>query len=203
MKNKDKVIIDKIPPLPPINKPQDLNLTDPYQVLNLNTLPFISQFKVLAFQGSANGSVLTNMFSDTEVSGKRVVIKSLKIVPYYNNGFGNNVNFFLRDKIAGVDYSEIINANDLLSQNFIYEGFNSGRIELKINGVNCIFPTPTVNSNSYTSLKDFDNMFFYFPEKISTITLLTEFVYKTDISENIQFDFDNMLVKVFLEVYLL
>ena len=97
--------------------------------LDLFNLPLKSQYKMLLFSGRADGTDLVPGFDFQIINNKKVVIKSIKIVPYY---FGIGVDISLDDG-AGTVINENTYANQRINR--LFDDFVSGtRIRFFING---------------------------------------------------------------------
>jgi hypothetical protein len=82
--------------------------------LDLFNLPLKSQYKMLLFSGRADGTDLVPGFDFQIINNKKVVIKSIKIVPYY---FGIGVDISLDDG-AGTVINENTYANQRINRLF-------------------------------------------------------------------------------------
>lgn len=164
--------------------------------LDINTLPFVSEFKILSFIGTTNFTDLTPQFDINEISGNRIVIKSIKFIKYSNE----NLNL-LNSNVGTLDTLNLTlnGLGILLPTEFFNEVYRlSSRIELTINDRNIIFRNNT--NEGYGLSKDYDNIFAYFPEKIQKINFKINCQMCIDVVNNTNANFP---IKVILECYLL
>lgn len=166
------------------------------QALNLFTLPLISQFKYYQFSGRADNTNLFANFNLADIRNRYLIIKAIKIVPYYEVA---SIDLYM-----GVD-SETIPA--LARINRVFDVYDFGSLlTVEINGVaQPIFPSevlnigPNVGGNIPLDL-DIDNIYYKYPEKISTFNIRLD----SQIFSNIETGaVDQPLVKVFFQVYVL
>jgi hypothetical protein len=125
-------------------------------------LPLKSQYKLFMWYGQANGANLTPAFQPVDIQSRIVVIKAIKIVPYYN---AEAADFFVSD---GVDFwTETIPLLTRMDRVFdLYS--TSAQIRIIINGA--AVPVFTYD-NTLVGLPldlDLDNIFYKFPEKIQS-----------------------------------
>lgn len=133
------------------------------QALDLFTLPLISQFRYFQFNGLADGTPLVPNFQAADVLGKTIVIKSVRIVPYYVAGGVVNQDFYVTD--GATINQELIGGNCRINR--LFDVFSYGcLLEVIINGSALpIFPNsvpivpPFVGGNSTLDL-DVDNIFY-------------------------------------------
>lgn len=165
--------------------------------LDINTLPFVSEFKILSFKGLTNFTDLTPQFNINEISGNRIVIKSIKFIRYSNENFN-----FLNWYKGNLDSFNLLLANVgsiLLPTEFCNEIFNtSSQIEFSINDRNIIFKNNT--NEGYGLSKDYNNIFAYFPEKIQKINFKINSQMCIDVTTATM---DIFPIKVIIECYLL
>jgi hypothetical protein len=135
--------------------------------LDLLTLPFKSTYRVLSFEGLANGVFLTPGFSIDDIRGKTMVIKSFKIIPYYANAA---VDMYVTDGITVNQETIPINARI----DRLFDRTTSGTfIVLQINGS----PLNLFNAKFPLDL-DLQNIYFKYPEKIQELSLqITGIIY--------------------------
>jgi hypothetical protein len=172
--------------------------------IDLITLPLISQFRIFQFSGLANDAILTPNFLPADLNGRYIVIKAVKIVPYYDAAA---VDFFVDDG-AGTVNAETIPANTRINR--IFDVYDYGcQLTLEINGGRVpMFPNevpiaaPAADGNVPLDL-DIDNIFYKYPEKLEGINPLNirlDAQIVNDINNDIV-DVPN--VKIFLQCYLI
>ena len=165
------------------------NLDDEITLFNL---PLKSQFKVLVFTGRADGADLTPRFNIADIESRTIVVKSIKIVPYY---FGIGVDISLDDG-AGTVINEATFANQRINR--LFDDFVAGTtIRFQINGStidffpgNLCFPLDLW----------IDNIMFKFPAKIQTLNFQ---VLSSVINDLTTGALVNPNVKVMIECYLI
>ena len=145
--------------------------------LDIFTLPLISQFKYLQFNGRADNVNLIPNFNFSEIQGKYIIIKGIKIVPYYEDA---SIDMYL-----GVA-TETIPGNCRINR--VFDAFAFGtNLTIFINEVAArIFPQytaivpPFVGGNVPLDLDD-DNIFYKYPEKISSLDIAVDSLIFNDI----------------------
>jgi len=159
-------------------------------VLDLISLPLISQYRVLVFFGRADGSDLTPSFSIDTLTENYFVLKSLKLIPYAD---ADIIDFYVSD--GTTDNEETIVARQRLTR--VVDDFLVGaQIDFKING------TPvglfdTLPDAGYPMDLELDNIFYLYPEKLETLTLnITGIVYSLNVNTT-----SNPFIKVVVECY--
>jgi len=143
--------------------------------IDLLTLPLKSEYKVLVFKGAANGGDLTPFFNLDIITGRRMVIKSIRLIPYTS---GDYVDFYTNDG-AGTILTETIQAN--LRINRLFDDFVFGAsIYFRINQN----PLPMFVNNVLAYPLDLwiDNVFYLFPEKVQEIVVRVNGRVEQDIS---------------------
>lgn len=166
------------------------------QALNLFTLPLISQFKYYQFSGRADNTNLLPNFNIADIRNRYLIIKAIKIVPYYEAA---SIDLYL-----GAE-AETIPANCRINR--IFDVYDFGcQLTVIINGVaQPIFPNevlivPPFGDGNIPLDLDIDNIFYKYPEKISTFNIRLDAQIFSDIQG---VAIDQPLVKVFLQVYVL
>jgi hypothetical protein len=156
--------------------------------LDLLSLPFKSSYRVLSWTGASDGVALTPNFAIADIEGKFMIIKSLKVIPYYQDA---SVDLFVTDGVT-------VNAETIPAAARIERLFDTDAgtvIVFRINGspvnlFNAIFPLDV----------DLQNIYYKYPEKVQTLDLNITGL----IVENIQTGVtDNADIIVNMEVYLL
>ena len=164
-------------------------------------LPFISKFKVFQFSGLADNNNLTPNFNLVDIQGRYLVIKAIKIVPYYVSVA--NIDLVLSD---GVNINtEVIPGN--LRINRLFDVYDYGvQLSVFINGSRIdMFPTevpivpPAADGNVPMDL-DLDNIYYKFPEKISSFDIAIDGQVCDDLEAG---HFIAPNVKVFIQCYLI
>jgi len=164
------------------------------------SLPLISQFRVFQFSGRADNSLLTPNFNLVDIQGRILVIKGIKIVPYYEDA---SVDLFLSDGVT--DNAETIPANCRVNR--IFDVYDYGcQLSVFLNGTRlAMFPTevfiiPPAGDGNVPIDLDIDNIFYKYPEKIQTFDMSLDAQIFEDILNN---TVDNPLVKIFVQCYLI
>lgn len=143
-----------------IKKYIDEKFDENSKVLNLLTLPLVSQYRVYVFAGTTNLSTLDLMFDLNEVRGRYIVIKSIKI-DYYRDPGGS--------AIADIAFSDGTN-EDLATSVRINRVFDlsdtSMDIKMKINGTDCGIFGNNVSNVSYPADLFLDNIYFKYNSKV-------------------------------------
>jgi hypothetical protein len=162
---------------------------DKAEELDLISLPFKSTYRVLSWQGASDGTVLTPDFNIIDIEGKFIVIKSFKIIPYYQDA---SVDLFVSDGVT--DNEETIPATARIDR--VFDIFGSGtNIVMLINGgqvnlFNAVFPLDL----------DLQNIYYKYPEKVQTLQLQITALIFENINTSVT---DNANLKVNMEVYLI
>ena len=128
--------------------------------LDLLSLPFKSTYRVLSWEGVTNGVLLTPNFSMDDIVGRILIIKSFKIVPYYSAA---GIDMYVTDGIT--TNSETVPNNARVDR--LFDRFNSGTtIRMSINGS----PLSLFNAKFPLDV-DLQNIYYKYPEKISSIVM--------------------------------
>lgn len=160
--------------------------------LSIFSLPLISQYKVFSFHGRADGTDLTLGFNIEDIVGRILVLKSLKIYPYY---FGTGNDIWLFD---GVTNSVEATYNNQRINKITDDLVAGTKIDLFINGGLCnIFLNTGIKLPLDISL---DNIFYKHPEKIASISMRVTSSVINDLTTGALV---NPNVKVVVECYLL
>lgn len=170
---------------------------------DLFSLPLKSQFRYFQFSGISDGSLLAPNFNQADIRGRSLVIKSIKIIPYYSANAASFQDFYLTD---GVTTNE-----ELLPQrcrvNRIFDQYTLGCfLSILINGSRLqMFPEGVplgVNDaagNCSIDL-DLDNIFFKYNAKIDSFNVSLDAQIFIDLVNGVT---DNPFVKVFVGCYLI
>jgi len=167
---------------PDVSKSEDAQL-------DLLTLPFKSTYRVLSWQGAASGVLLTPDFTLVDIQGKFLIIKSVKLIPYYSAAA---VDMYVND--GATTNAETVPVNARIDR--LFDVYGGGTIiNMRINGgpvnlFNAIFPLDA----------DLQNIYFKYPEKIQDLTLQVTGLVYTDIEAATT---QNPNLKVNMEVYLI
>jgi len=137
--------------------------------LSIFSVALQSTYKLLSFEGLADGSVMTPQFDLNEIQGKTLIIKSIRLIPYAPAG-GAITDISLDDGAS--TFVETLGGNIRLDR--ITDYFTEGTaIRLLLNGSPCtIFSTVFTNTTGqYIPDLWEDNIFYKFPTKLQTIEL--------------------------------
>ena len=157
--------------------------------LDLLSLPFKSTYRVLSWQGAADGTLLTPDFNLVDIIGKLLVIKSIKLIPYYSAAA---VDMYVND--GATTNAETVPINARIDR--LFDVFGQGTLlNLRINGgpvnlFNAVFPLDV----------DLQNIYFKYPEKIQDLTLQVTALVIMDLEAATT---QNPNIKVNMEVYLI
>lgn len=170
--------------------------------LDLFTLPLISQFRLFQFSGRADNSLLTPNFNLVDIIGKTLVLKAIKIVPYYEAA---SIDFFIND--GATTSSETIAANCRINRIFDVYDFgcqltvfiNGSRVPLFPNEV--VIVPPAGDGNVPLDL-DIDNIYYKHNAKLTSFDIsLDAQMFQSII--NTAPVIDQPLVKIFVQCYLI
>jgi hypothetical protein len=169
------------------------------KVLDIFSLPLISQFRFFQFSGRADNTNLTPNFAPVDIQGRYIVIKAIKIVPYYEAAA---VDLFLTDGVT-------INSETIPAQsrvNRIFDVYDFGcQLTLLINGSPVeLFPSevvivPPAGDGNVPLDLDLDNIFYKFPAKLTSLDMRLDAQMFNNIQASVV---DQPLVKIFLQCYL-
>lgn len=172
------------------------------KALDLVTLPLNSQFKFLQFSGLADGTNLVQNFPPDLLPGRVIVIKAIKVLPYYS---ADSIDFSITDGVT--TNSETVRVDSRVNRVFD-EAYKSNRFFLDINGRAVdLFPVftpgailPPVELGNIPMDLDVDNIFYKFPEKITSLQIRLN----GRISSNVTTGADQTpFVKVWMQCYLI
>lgn len=167
-------------------------------VFDLFALPMQSQFRVLQFDGFATGVPLTPNFNINEIRGRTIVIKGIKVQPFYSDAV--NVDISLTDGVT--TNNETIPVNYSIERVFEFYG-GATWLNILINGqtIPIFQPFDGVTNNGNASLTtDLDNIFYKYPAKLETLDCNCIGVVYSNIDLGLS---SNPLVKVFIQCYLI
>lgn len=172
------------------------------KAIDIFSLPLISQFRLFQFSGRADNSILLPNFNIVDIAQRILVIKGIKIVPYYED---NSIDLYLTDGVT--INSETIPANCRIDR--VFDVYDYGcQLSIFINGGRIpLFPIevavvpPQADGNVPLDL-DLDNIYYKFPEKITSLEVRLDAQIFESIVSSAQV-LDNPLVKVFMQCYLI
>lgn len=131
-------------------------------VNNIEELPLKATYKVLMFYGQADGTLLTQNFLPADIENRVPIIKSIQIVPYYDNNPRADIE--LND--GGANYwTEFLPALSRMDR--IIDTWATGtRIVMEINGSNVPIFTYDPTLIGFPIDLHLDNIFYKYPAKI-------------------------------------
>ena len=171
------------------------------KALDIFSLPLISQYRFYQFSGRADNSLLTPNFNLADIQNRILVIKGIKIVPYYEDA---SIDLTLSDGVTV--NNETIPANCRINR--IFDVYDYGcQLTVIINGGAVpLFPQevvivpPFADGNVPIDL-DLDNIFYKFPERITNFQMrLDAQIFESIVGGGAV---DNPLVKIFVQCYLI
>jgi len=171
--------------------------------IDLLTLPLISRFKYLQFNGLADGTLLVPNFNVGDLVGRYFILKGVRIVPEYPPAAAIYQDFYVTDGITV--NQELIPGNTRINRIFDESAIGT-TLNLLFNGSSSdIFPQyaaivpPLVGGNVPLDL-DVDNIFYKYPEKIETlnVSVLSSIFQTLNVPATLAPN-----VKVFVQCYLL
>lgn len=158
---------------------------------DLESIILNSKYQILVFQGRSDGANLQPNFNINIIRGMRVLIKSIRLIPYAfseSDVFFDNTNTVHFTVPAG---GRLINVVDEFS--------TTARIDLFVNGgLLPIFPT-YIGNIGYPLDLYVDNIYFYYKAKVETINM--------SVTGNVMIDLNTGAVeapnlKVLIECYI-
>jgi hypothetical protein len=160
-------------------------------------LPLISEYRVLAFHGLADGTPLTlsNGITIADIRNRIFVLKSLKIIPYYS---ANGIDISLTD---GVTTTNEITFNNTRVER-VFDFITVGTfLSVAINGSNLpMFHNVGGAAGGYPLDLFIDNILYKFPEKLQTLGVSVNSRAVLDLTTGAA---DTPNVKVIIECYLI
>lgn len=145
-----------------IKKQVEEQFKDIKKSLEIFNLPLISQYKLLLWNGQANGINMIPNFPIADIQGKFIVIKSIRVVPYYNGG---GIDITLDD---GATVANEVVWNGSRIDRLFDDYANGAYFNLSIN--NIILPLFTnVGISGFPLDINLDNIFYKFPAAIQNI----------------------------------
>lgn len=169
---------------------------------DLFTLPLISQFRYFQFSGRADNSILTPNFNLVDIQGKTIVIKGIKIVPYYE---ANSIDFYVTDGVT--TNTETIPANCRVNRAFDVYDFGC-QLTVELNGARVpLFPNevvivPPAGDGNVPIDLDVDNIFYKHNAKLTSFNIRLDAQIFSSIVSTAQV-IDQPLVKIFVQCYLI
>jgi len=146
----------------------DFNQED--KELSIFSVALQKTYKLLSFEGLADGTAMTPQFDLEEIRGKTLIIKSIRLIPYAN-GAGAITDISMNDGGA-TTWSEALGDNVRLDR--ITDLFNEGTaIRLLLNGAPCSVFSQVFTNATGQYIPDLweDNIFYKFPAKLQTISM--------------------------------
>jgi len=134
------------------------------------SLALRSQFRLLSFEGPADGSDMVQQFDAGELVGKVMTIKSVRLIPYAPAAGGITDTSLVQG--AGVPNVETLGANIRLER--ITDQFNAGTsIRFLINETPISIFSQTFSNATGQYIPDLweDNIFYKFPAKVQNLRL--------------------------------
>jgi hypothetical protein len=158
--------------------------------IDLISLPFISTYKNLTWQGAANGAALTPGFLIADIQNKIMVIKSFKVTNYYA---ANSIDLYVTDGVT--PNIETIQAGARIDR--LFDAYAGGTtIDFRINSSPVSF-----FQGIFSADIDKENIYYKCPYTVQSLTLaITTLVYTTIIPAGAT---GNPNVKAEMEVYLI
>lgn len=168
--------------------------------VDLFSLPMTAQFRLIQFSGRADNSDLVGNFNPIDLQGRSIVIKGIKIVPYYEN---ISQDFYLSDGVTV--NQELLPANCRINR--IFDVYDYGcQLTLLINGSPvALFPSevlivPPAGDGNIPLDLDIDNLFYRYPAKLVSLAMrLDARIFQT---LNVPVEVAPV-VKIFLQCYLI
>lgn len=185
----------------------ELDVNAQKESIDILSLPFKADYKVLLFAGVADGSNLIPRFNfDQIVKNRRMVIKGIQIVPYYNYDENNSGIVEAHEKTS-LDFTVYSGLNVNYRINRLFDRFEySAEILFQINGSRIpIFQQvndPNIDPSTWVGYPldlQLDNIYYYYPASIKELSLSVEAL----VNHNINYNVENPPnVKVVVECYL-
>ena len=136
--------------------------------LSIFSVALQNQYRLLSFEGLADGSNMVAQFDLQEIQGKEIIIKSIRLIPYAP-GAGGIVDISMTDGAS--TFIETLGGNVRLDR--ITDLFNEGTsIRIMLNGVPCPIFSQNFSNATGQYIPDLweDNIFYRYPAKIQTLT---------------------------------
>jgi len=161
--------------------------------IDLVSLPFISEYKILSWRGAANGGALTPAFTIGQIQNKIMIIKSFSIYNYYHAA---SVDLYVNDGIT--TNAETIPALGRIDR--LFDTYTGGTtINFRINNIPVSF-FQSATGISFPADLDLQNIFYKFPFAVQSIDLgITTVIFSTIVGAGATANPD---VKVIMETYL-
>lgn len=161
--------------------------------LNVFTLPLVSQFRLLPFYGTADGTMLTRGFNLPDIQKRLMVIKSFRVVPYTSKA---SIDLYVNDGIT--TNKETIPTNTRIDR--LFDSYNNySSIRMYINGSLTSIFSEIGGAGHYPLDLWEDNIYYKIPSKIQGMDVAINGLVVDDIENNTT---SNPLVKVLVGVYL-
>ena len=136
--------------------------------LSIFSVALQNQYRLLSFEGLADGTNMTPQFDIQELRGKELIIKSIRLIPYAPGG-GGIVDISLTDGVS--TFIETLGGNIRLDR--ITDLFNEGTsIRILINGTPCPIFSQNFSNATGQYIPDLweDNIFYRYPAKLEQIS---------------------------------
>lgn len=175
--------------------------------INILSLPFKSDYKVLVFTGLANGTALVPRFNfDSVLKNKKMVLKSFQIVPYYYKE-SHEQTTEAYNVTASEEFGVISDLNNSLRIQRIFDRYEYGtEILFEINGARIpIFQQvndPNIDPALWVGYPldlALDNIYYYYPANLQSLNISVECLISSVKTLAVQY---NPQVKVVIECYL-
>ncbi len=164
-------------------------------------LPFKSQFKQLTFQGLANNLDLVKNYNDDDLRGKYILIKSIKVIPYYINAsqdisLTDGVNNFIETIPQSIRVNRLL--DNFFANSFLTILINNAPLNLFTSLNQSIIPLNPLHLVNYDLGSEIDNIYFKYPEKVDSLSV--RFLGEMLSTFNPQTE-DNLYVRVYIQCY--
>lgn len=183
------------------------NKKDDKVSIDLLTLPFKSDYKVLTWSGLADGTALIPRFNfDQILLNKNFVLKSFQVVPYYSETESEIVEAY---DSANQSRFVVPTANNVNYRAVrLFDRYEYGtEILMQINGARIPIFQQVNDSNidpavwvGYPLDLSLDNIYYYYPARLQSLDLSIEAFINFNL--NSANNYQNPLVKVVIECYL-
>jgi len=158
---------------------------------SLDSIILNSQYTCLVFWGRSDGSQLVQNFNQLIIRGKRILIKSIRILPY---AFADSDVFY--NATTG-DHYTVPGGGRLI--NVVDDMTTSARIEFFINEFLMNFFPTYIGTQGYPLDLFLDNIYYNFKEKVESLRISVDGNVYTDLSGVAQ---NNPWIKLLVECYL-
>lgn len=177
-----------------ISRQVESQFTELKKSFELLNLPLISQYKVLAWAGTANGALLAPQFDINILLNRIITIKSFRIVPYYPPGIAVMTDVFLND---GVTQTVEVIPNSMRINRIFDDNTQGTGITFRINQNPVLFDTLVALPLPLDLW--LDNVYYKHPTPVSTLDVAVQSVITTNLQTLAT---ANPAIKVYAECYL-